>query len=144
MQVIDTLVQSLDPAVVSKLTEEGGQEVDDVTEVPVPLSVLRQLLSVSDDISAARVELEVKVAKAQERAKKAQAQAMTVLADLNSAEQKKVFDTLVSGKELPDAELKEALLGQAGLNEEQAEAALVLRYQVDESADLFKAESSVE
>jgi alkylated DNA repair dioxygenase AlkB len=48
------------------------------------------------------------------------------------------------GKELPDAELKEALLGQAGLNEEQAEAALVLRYQVDESADLFKAESSVE
>lgn len=144
VQVIDTLVQSLDPAVVSKLTEEGGQEVDDVTEVPVPLSVLRQLLSVSDDISAARVELEVKVAKAQERAKKAQAQAMTVLADLNSAEQKKVFDTLVSGKELPDAELKEALLGQAGLNEEQAEAALVLRYQVDESADLFKAESSVE
>jgi hypothetical protein len=43
VQVIDTLVQSLDPAVVSKLTEEGGQEVDDVTEVPVPLSVLRQL-----------------------------------------------------------------------------------------------------
>jgi hypothetical protein len=35
VQVIDTLVQSLDPAVVSKLTEEGGQEVDDVTEVPV-------------------------------------------------------------------------------------------------------------
>lgn len=144
VQAIDTLVQSLDPAVVSKLSEESGHEADDATEVSVPLSVLRQLMSVSDDISAARVELEVKVAKAQERAKKAQGKAMAVLADLNSTEQKKVFDTLVSGKELPDAELKDALLSQAGLTEEQADAALVLRYQVDESVDLFKTEAPAE
>lgn len=140
--VIDTLVNSLDAAVVSKLTEEGDAAADDETKVSVPIAVLRQLLSVGDDIAAARVELEAKAAKAQDRAQKAQAKAMQQLADLSAAEQKKVFDILVAGKESSDAELKENLVSEAGITEEQADAALVVRYQVEEKGELFAADNA--
>lgn len=71
---VETFVKNLDVGVVQSvkaLAEDAqAEEVDENATIPVPLSMLRKLIEMSDEISSAREKMAEKEAKAKERQEK--------------------------------------------------------------------------